>query len=86
MNPNSGLTKTQRHVLQALAVGAGPLHVIRGMRSSCFLSLRMETVRWNTAIALERLGYIADYEAPEWRWRGSKYQITEAGRNALWDQ
>ena len=47
-----------------------------------FLSDKM-FVAPQTVGALRRRGWIENYEAPDRRWRGGKYRITEAGRKAL---
>lgn len=39
-------------------------------------------IRYSTIDRLLVLGYIEDTEDPAWRWRGSLYKITAAGREA----
>lgn len=41
----------------------------------------MVTIRAGTIHALLGHGLIEDTEKPEWRWRGSRYRITEAGKS-----
>lgn len=80
----SKLTEKELEVLALLVNGAGPLRRcvhLRGNRpESYFLSRGMKTVRATSVRKLLSLGLVEDKELPAWRWRGSHYEITAAGR------
>lgn len=42
-----------------------------------------KNVRWSTIYALLNRGLVCNIEDPAWRWRGSEYEITDAGRAAI---
>lgn len=80
-------TKTQMCVLRRMKEGEKVLRCVHSninTPDSFFFSRNIsDTVRSSTIFKLKEYGLIEDTEAPEWRWRGSTYAITEAGRSVV---
>lgn len=78
------LTRTQIGVLRKMADGT-VLHTMTGLNPRAFLSRNLETVLLATVRKLETTWMIENIEAPEKRWRGSRFRITERGLKVLRD-
>jgi len=79
-------SKAQLRVLQLMASGS-KLYILRqGYRAWACLSNEIAGQRRpnvQTVQILEKKGLIEDTSDAEWRWRGSDYAITDAGRKVV---
>ena len=79
------LTPAQQALLKRFATG-GVMHSVlhsRGFDMSYFFNSGDKGIRFATVDKLLKLGLIEEFGDPAWRWRGSNYRITEAGREAI---
>lgn len=78
------MTAPQRALLRRFAAGETMhrcSHTNVNTPDSFFFSGEVgKNQRRVTVEALLKLGFIEDFEDPGWRWRGSRYRITDAGR------
>jgi hypothetical protein len=83
MTTLSGLTPVQQSLLKRFATGA-VMHRVSHSRladgESYFFQMGDKGIHCTTVWKLLKLGLIEDIGDPAWRWRGSKYRITQTGR------
>lgn len=77
---------SQRQLLQALAEGAiiAVVHTRGGTIASLFPRVgRHRNISYKVVAPLLEVGWVEDVVPEPLRWRGSKYVISQKGRNAL---
>ena len=83
MTALSELTPAQQALLKRFSAGA-VMHRVSHSRladgESYFFEIGDKGIRSVTVEKLLKLGLIEDIGDPAWRWRGSKYRITQTGR------
>lgn len=89
--PTKKLSAAQLQILQRLSVAGTFIH--RGTHTNIntpdsfwYHSDIADRVNGTSVHLLLMRGLVEDFEAAGWRWRGSKYRITEAGRKAIGEQ
>ena len=76
-------SKAQLEVLMQMAKPGVFLHTINGMNSHAFLSAKLKTISIATVRVLETAGYLEDTMAEEYKWKGSKFILSQKGKDTI---